>query len=111
MAETTRPLRHRKDLTPPRDVHLTAREKQIMLLICRGHSQPEIAEHLIITGYTVKTHIQRLLTRTGTANTVELVVYLLSFNLIDATAVKGYMHLRLQEQARRTGGMPRAIAA
>lgn len=98
MADFAHYITHRKMLAAPSGISLSEREKEIMLLICRGHSQPEIAMALGLSEHTIKTHVTRLLSRTGTSNAVELTLFLVTFNLIDATAVKAYMHLRLQAQ-------------
>ncbi len=43
--------------------HLTSRETQIAILICRGFSNDEIAEALKISQSTVKTHLKNLFRR------------------------------------------------
>ncbi len=53
---------------------LTEREREIMLEVARGHSNVEIAESLHVTEATVKTHIGRILAKTGLRDRVQLVV-------------------------------------
>jgi DNA-binding NarL/FixJ family response regulator len=43
--------------------HLTSRETQIAILICRGFSNDEIAKALNISQSTVKTHLKNLFRR------------------------------------------------
>ena len=51
---------------------LTARERDVLVLVGEGLSNTEIAERLHIGVTTVKTHITALLTKTGTTNRVRL---------------------------------------
>lgn len=43
--------------------HLTSRETQVAILICRGFTNDEIAEALKISQSTVKTHLRNLFRR------------------------------------------------
>ncbi len=43
--------------------HLTSRETQVAILICRGFSNEDIAEALRISQSTVKTHLKNLYRR------------------------------------------------
>ncbi len=54
---------------------ITDREMEILGLICRGHSNIEIAEALQISKRTVDKHRQNLLDKTQSRNTVALVLY------------------------------------
>jgi DNA-binding NarL/FixJ family response regulator len=44
---------------------LTAREREVLLLLADGLRQPEIAQQLVISPKTVATHIQRVLEKLG----------------------------------------------
>jgi DNA-binding NarL/FixJ family response regulator len=44
---------------------LTAREREIVLRVARGASNAEIAEELVISALTVKTHVQNVLRKLG----------------------------------------------
>ena len=44
---------------------LTKREAEILALIAQGLTNPEIAERLFLSGHTIKTHINRIFTKTG----------------------------------------------
>ena len=54
---------------------LTARETDVLRQICRGYSNPEIAEILSISKRTVDKHRENLLQKTYSKNTASLVVY------------------------------------
>lgn len=51
---------------------LTSREKEVALLVARGHSNQEIGQHLQISLQTVKNHVQSIFRKLALANRVEL---------------------------------------
>jgi DNA-binding NarL/FixJ family response regulator len=53
---------------------LTEREREVFLLIARGLSNDEIADHLVVSPATVKTHVNRVLAKLGRETRVQLVV-------------------------------------
>lgn len=56
----------------PLRLDLTPRQREIMVLLAGGATTEEIAEALVVTQSTVKTHIGRLATRFGLSGRVEL---------------------------------------
>ncbi len=53
--------------------HLTRREKEILLLIAEGYTNPEIAEKLFISATTVDSHRKNLLAKLNARNSAMLV--------------------------------------
>lgn len=62
---------------------LSARESEILLHICRGESNNEIADALFISKRTVDKHRSNILAKTGCKNTANLVVYAIKNNLVE----------------------------
>ncbi|HET9423390.1 MAG TPA: response regulator transcription factor [Nocardioides sp.] len=79
---TRRLLEHFAASLPDPDDHerddrlaaLTEREREVLELVGRGRSNQEIAEDLVVAEATVKTHVSRLLAKTGSRDRVQLVV-------------------------------------
>ncbi len=53
---------------------LTPREREILELVGRGMSNQEIAEHLVLSPLTAKTHVSRLFLKLGARDRAQLVV-------------------------------------
>ncbi len=62
---------------------ITAREKEIIQLICKEFTTSEIAEKLFISERTVDGHRNNLLVKTGCRNTAGLVLYAIKNELFD----------------------------
>jgi DNA-binding NarL/FixJ family response regulator len=73
----------RQKLSKPFQPNLTAREKEVLQLICEEHTTPEIAEQLFISTRTVEGHRNNLLSKLQCRNTAGLVVVALQEGLVD----------------------------
>ena len=60
---------------------LTPREQEVAWLTARGHTNPQIAEALIISPETVKTHVAHVLEKFGVRSKAELRVRLLDLGV------------------------------
>jgi DNA-binding CsgD family transcriptional regulator len=60
---------------PPALAELTAREREVLELLLRGLSNPEICAELFISDATAKTHVARILQKLGVADRVHAVIW------------------------------------
>jgi DNA-binding NarL/FixJ family response regulator len=68
---------------PEHLVILSDREQEVLLLICKGLSNQEIADQLFISKRTVDHHRASLLTKTNTRNAASLVIYAIKHKMIE----------------------------
>jgi DNA-binding NarL/FixJ family response regulator len=65
---------------------LTPREREVMGLVARGLSNGEIAERLVVTPATAKTHVNRARRKIGARDRAQLVVYAYETGLVVASS-------------------------
>jgi DNA-binding NarL/FixJ family response regulator len=59
----------------PRLAALTEREREILIVIGRGWTNGEIAERLVLSESTVKTHVGRVLAKIGARDRIQAVIF------------------------------------
>jgi DNA-binding NarL/FixJ family response regulator len=74
-------IKHHEPENKP--ANLSKREKEILLKICEGLSNQEIAETLFISKRTVDKHRANLLGKTGSKNTASLILFAIKNKLIE----------------------------
>ena len=73
-------MRTREDAA---DEQLSAREREILVAVCQGLSNQEIADALFISKRTVDKHRANILEKTGCKNTASLVVYAIRNGIVE----------------------------
>jgi DNA-binding NarL/FixJ family response regulator len=73
-AVITRALSRPDATAPERLASLTAREREVLLLVAAGRSNQEIADDLVLSPLTAKTHVGRILAKLGARDRVHLVI-------------------------------------
>ncbi|MEB8340594.1 response regulator transcription factor [Streptomyces endophyticus] len=67
----------------PRIASLTDREREILTVIAQGWSNAEVAERLHLAESTVKTHVSRILAKTGARDRVQAVIVAYDAKLVE----------------------------
>jgi DNA-binding NarL/FixJ family response regulator len=62
---------------------LTPREAEVLALIAGGLTNSEIAERLVVSGATVKSHVNHIFAKTGVRDRAQAVVYAYAHGLAD----------------------------
>ena len=64
----------RSSVAPPELELLTEREREVLLLVARGRSNQEIADDLVISPLTAKTHVNRIMSKLHAHDRAQLVI-------------------------------------
>jgi DNA-binding NarL/FixJ family response regulator len=67
---------------PPRDLRLTAREREVLQLVFQGETNKGIANRLEVAEDTIKHHLTNIFDKTGASNRLELVRFALHHSLV-----------------------------
>ena len=74
--------RAREPRDPPDLAALTDREREVMALVGAGLSNEEIAQKLVVSPATAKTHVSRAMVKLGARDRAQLVVYAYESGLV-----------------------------
>jgi two-component system, NarL family, response regulator LiaR len=81
-AEAVQALIQPAQSEPALSDRLTAREREVLALMVKGLTNPEIAERLVVSRATAKAHVSNVLSKLGVSNRAEAVVMALQRKLV-----------------------------
>jgi DNA-binding NarL/FixJ family response regulator len=81
---------HSRAAAPARLAALTDREREVLTLVAAGMSNDDIATHLVVSPHTVKTHVNRAMTKLGAHDRAQLVVIAYETGLIQPSGGGGH---------------------
>lgn len=70
------------------DTTLTEREQEVLRQLARGHTNHEIAEALVVSDETVKTHVGNILSKLQLAHRTQAIIYALKRGLISLDEIE-----------------------
>jgi two-component system, NarL family, response regulator LiaR len=82
--EATQALIHVATSPPEPGADLTEREREVLSLLVAGLSNAEIAERLVVSLATVKSHVSNILSKLGVDSRTEAVALALKRNLVES---------------------------
>ena len=80
--EAAQALIHAATRPPELGHDLTEREREVLALMVKGLSNPEIANHLIVSRSTVKFHVSSILSKLGATSRTEAVALAIEHHLV-----------------------------
>ena len=80
--EVTQTLVHAASQPPVPGEDLTAREKEVLALLVNGSSNIEIAEKLVVSASTVKSHVSSILSKLGVSSRTEAVALAIRHQIV-----------------------------
>jgi two-component system, NarL family, response regulator LiaR len=81
---------NRPSSLPPSDESLTEREVEVLILVARGLPNQDIANALVISERTVRTHVSNILSKLHLANRTQAALYALKEGLITLAQMQAW---------------------
>jgi len=81
--EATQALIHAATQPRPPGYDLTPREREVLALLVEGLNNPEIAQRLIVSESTIKTHVSNIISKLGVTSRTEAVALAIRHRLAD----------------------------